>query len=70
MTDEQIAAAYLKASGIDISRVPNGIAMARAFIEVVFDALPVAGYLNPDGGFAQEEWEAGADCVEIFRRPE
>lgn len=32
--------------------------------------LPVAGYLNPDGGFAQEEWEAGADCVEIFRRPE
>lgn len=44
--------------------------MARAFIEVVFDALPVAGYLNPDGGFAQEEWEAGADCVEIFRRPE
>lgn len=70
MTDEQITAAYLKSSGIDISRVPNGIAMARTFIEAVFDALPVAGYLDPDDGFAQEEWEAGADCVEIFRRPE
>lgn len=46
MTDEQITAAYLKSAGIDISRVLNGIAMARAFIE------------------------AGADCVEIFRRPE
>lgn len=44
--------------------------MARAFIEAVFDALPVAGYLDPDGGFAQEEWEAAADCVEVFRRPE
>lgn len=70
MTDEQIAAAYLKSGGIDISRVSNGIAMARAFIEAVFDALPVAGYLDPDGGFAQEEREAGADCVEVFRRPE
>lgn len=70
MTDEQIAAAYRKSSGIDISRVPNGIAMARAFIEAVFDALPIAGYRDPDDSFHLEELEASADCEPMYRRPD
>lgn len=56
MTDEQIAAAYRKSSGIDISRVPNGIAMARAFIEAVFDALPIA--------------DTTPDFEPLYRRPD
>ena len=70
MTDDQIRIAYEKASGIDIGRVANGIALARAFINEVFNTLPVAGYLDPDGTMHTEEWEAGADCEEVFRRPE
>lgn len=68
MTDDQITAVYQKALGLHLD--PVNLERARKFIDALFDALPVAGYLDPDGGFAQEEWEAGADCVEVFRRPE
>lgn len=70
MTDEQIAAIYLKATGIDISRVARGLGQAHAFLKELFDALPIAGYLDPDGTMHAEEWEASADCEPVYRRPE
>lgn len=69
LSDEQLQRAYEKcAPGRPMP--PVGLVQARVFIEAIFDELPVAGYLDPDGSFAEEEWGAGADCVEVFRRPE
>lgn len=73
MTDEQLRDIYLKATGLDLNAVgenKRGYEQGHAFVKALFDALPVAGYLDPDGTMYLEEWEASADCVEVFRRPE
>lgn len=70
MTDEELNTIYMKATGIDIGRIPGGLTLARAFVVALFDWLTPAGYLDPDGTMHAEEWEAGADCEQVFRRPE
>ena len=70
MTDQQLCDIYRKATGIELAGNQRGLEQGHAFIEALFDALPVAGYLDPDGTLHTEEWEASADCEEVFRRPE
>lgn len=69
LTDEQIKRAYAKATNnLPMSAV--GSRQARAFIGALFDEMTPAGYLDPDGTFHAEEWEASADCEPVYRRPE
>ena len=67
MTDAKISEIYRKALGRNIA--PHHVFEAKQFINFLFDELEVAGYLDPDGTFSQEEWDASADCEEVFKRP-
>ncbi len=65
MTDDDLRAAYLKATGNPMDE--RLIEQARLFIAAIFDALQPAGFI--DGGiFSEEEW--GVRCPEpLYRRP-
>ena len=68
MTDDQIRTAYARATGITAVMGELQMTQARAFIRTIFDMAEPAGYLDPDGTLHLEEWEASADCEEVFRR--
>jgi len=69
LTDEQIIRAYAKATN-NRPMTTDGSGQARTFIGALFDEMTPAGYLDPDGAFHAEEWEASADCEPVYRRYE
>lgn len=69
LTDDLLRAAY-RETGLKYDMNDDQLRQARIFILATFDRLTPAGYLDPDGSFAEEEWAASADCEPVFRKPE
>ena len=56
MTDQQLCDIYRKATGIELAGNQRGLEQGHAFIEALFDALPIA--------------DTTPDFEPLYRRPD